>query len=93
MIMCQNCKCQKATSPVRKLMIGDVVRALVVITDEDNHGVPYLHAVPGTWGIVIDATEPSFPNVSWDLSMRGGVCNVPASKVEVIDTPRYDVCG
>lgn len=59
------------------LNVGDVVVSKVAITDEDEYGRPYLHALPGTRGVVLSIEQPDFPCVAWEPEGHG-VCNVPA---------------
>lgn len=62
---------------------GTIVVATCVITDRDEHDNHYIHAIPGTLGVVLsdDADEdglvdPKWPNICWGLKGEGGTCNV-----------------
>jgi hypothetical protein len=72
---------------------GDVVISKVVVTDLDTYGAPYLHAIPGTFGVVENAEDPGFPCVCWGLGSHGGVCNVRRSDVLKYDGRIFKVCG
>jgi hypothetical protein len=58
---------------------GEVVVAQRVILDRDQHGDWYIHAVPGTFGVVNDfgQTEPSV-DVTWE---DGSQCTVHEDEV------------
>lgn len=58
------------------LKVGDVVQATCVITDRDDTGNTYIHAVPGDFGTVLSEDfDPEWPVIRWGVSGNGGVCN------------------
>jgi len=68
------------------LEYGQVVRSKVYLVDEAAE--PYLHAEPGTVGVVLhpDPWEDGLGvTVSWGLRGCGGVCDVNLAHVEKVD--------
>ncbi len=73
---------------------GDIVEATCVITDKDSKGKLYIHAVPGTLGIVLeDDFRPDWPVISWDGPGGCGVCNAPPSTWKKYPGKVYCVVG
>lgn len=56
---------------------GDVVEATCVITDKNRSGNVYIHAVPGTLGVILEDdfdVNPEFPVIDWGPGGHG-TCN------------------
>lgn len=73
---------------------GSVVKATKAIVDTDGRGGFYLHAIPGTHGVVLpEDFTPTWPVVSWGLGGEGGVCNVSPDAFEEVKEAWYAVGG
>ena len=66
---------------------GDVVQATEVITDVGVDGEPYIHALPGTYGIVL-CVDGAWLTIRWYLPGQG-VCDTPTSVLRKV--PHFQV--
>jgi hypothetical protein len=77
-----------------KLKPGMVVVANRVITDRDSYGEIYIHAIPGTFGVVLnDDFDPKWPVISWGIGGVSGVCNVAPDCFDIYTGPVEQVVG
>ena len=65
-----------------------------IITDVDEYDQPYIHAIPGDYGVVLGGDGgPEWPNVKWGRGGDGGVCNVSPDAFEVVTDGPWQAVG
>ena len=66
-----------------RMKAGDIVVATCVIIDVDEDGCHYIHALPGTRGVVLDddGIDPHWLFVNWEPEGYG-TCNITRAEYE-----------